>query len=60
MQQVDPSGPLSNLKKLILSGEAFNTVKDFLTKHWYIGLVAGLGLVIIIVSMFTIYINVNG
>ncbi|XP_053388042.1 disintegrin and metalloproteinase domain-containing protein 10-like [Mercenaria mercenaria] len=41
-RQVSPEGPLSNLKKLFLSGDAINAVKDFLTKHWYVGLIAGL------------------
>ena len=48
--QVDPAGPLSNLKKLFLDGELVNAVKEFLTTHWYVGLAAGLGFVIIIVS----------
>ena len=50
MFQVSPEGPLNNLKKLFLDGELVNTVKEFLTKHWYVGLAAGLGFVIIIVS----------
>ena len=48
--QVNPAGPLSNLKKLFLDGEIVNTVKEFLTKHWYVGVAAALGFVIIIVS----------
>ncbi|WAR29091.1 ADA10-like protein [Mya arenaria] len=47
-REVDPSGPLSSLKKLFLSDEGINQLKEFLTKHWYIGLGAGLGLVIVI------------
>ena len=48
--QLHPEGPLSNLKKLFLDGTLVNEVKQFLTQHWYIGLAAGLGFVIIIVS----------
>ena len=48
--QLHPEGPLSNLKKLFLDGTLVNEVKQFLTQHWYIGLAAGLGFVIMIVS----------
>ena len=42
---------MSNLKKLFLTGEGLNILKDFLTKHWYVGIGVGLGLIIVIVSI---------
>lgn len=33
--QVDPSGPLATLRKLLLSEEAFVSLRDFLMSHWY-------------------------
>ncbi|KAK3096050.1 hypothetical protein FSP39_022532 [Pinctada imbricata] len=47
-REVDPSGPLNNIRKLLLSGEVIETVKTFLTEHWYVGIAAGVGLIIIL------------
>ena len=58
--QLHPEGPLSNLKKLFLDGSLVNEVKQFLTQHWYIGLVAGLGFVIIIVSSHAVKPVISG
>ncbi|XP_060552175.1 disintegrin and metalloproteinase domain-containing protein 10-like [Ruditapes philippinarum] len=48
-RQVSPEGPLSNLKALLFSGDAINAVKDFLVKHWYIGLIFGFVFIVTIV-----------
>ncbi|XP_069140541.1 disintegrin and metalloproteinase domain-containing protein 10-like [Argopecten irradians] len=48
-RQVDPTGPLLALKKLLLDGEIFQTLKSFLTEHWYIGICAGVFLVIVLI-----------
>lgn len=50
-REVNPSGPLSDLKNLLLGGGLVNTVKEFLTKHWYVGIAAGVGLIIIMVIL---------
>lgn len=34
-REVDPSGPLATLRKLLLSEEAFVSLRDFLMSHWY-------------------------
>ncbi|KAL4216377.1 Disintegrin and metalloproteinase domain-containing protein 10 [Mactra antiquata] len=44
-RQVNPEGPLSNLKKL-LTGDAFNAVKGFIEEHWYLGIILGLAMFI--------------
>ena len=49
--QVDPEGPLSNLKKLLFSSEGLGVIKDWIVNNWYILLSALLGLVIVLVSM---------
>ena len=49
--QVNPSGPLRDLKNLLFGGGLVNTLKEFLTKHWYVGIAAGVGLIIIMVSL---------
>ncbi|XP_033757369.1 disintegrin and metalloproteinase domain-containing protein 10-like [Pecten maximus] len=48
-QEVDPTGPLLALKKLLLDGEVFQTLKTFLTQHWYIGICAAVVFVIILI-----------
>ncbi|XP_060066641.1 disintegrin and metalloproteinase domain-containing protein 10-like [Ylistrum balloti] len=48
-REVDPTGPLLALKKLLLDGEVFQTLKAFLTQHWYIGIAAGVVLVIALI-----------
>ncbi|XP_021364207.1 disintegrin and metalloproteinase domain-containing protein 10-like [Mizuhopecten yessoensis] len=48
-REVDPTGPLLALKKLLLDGEVFQTLKSFLTQHWYIGIAAGVVLIIILI-----------
>jgi hypothetical protein len=41
---------LSNIRKLLFSEEGMNTVKEFLTTHWYIGVAGGVLFIVIIVS----------
>ncbi|KAL5021008.1 hypothetical protein ScPMuIL_000163 [Solemya velum] len=48
-REVDPSGPLNNIRKLIIDGDVITTLTDYLREHWYVGLAAALGLVILTV-----------
>lgn len=50
---------MANLRKLFVSGEALNAVKEFLTDHWYVGLIAGAAFIVIIVSIIIIVNNLN-
>ena len=47
--QVDPSGPLANLKRFF-SGEGMDSFKEWLTTYWYVVLAAGLLLLVLMVS----------
>ncbi len=47
--QVDPSGPLANLKRFF-SGEGMASFKEWLTAYWYVVLAAGLLLLVLLVS----------
>lgn len=53
--QVDPTGPLSNIRKLLLSGDIINTVKKFLTEKWWVAVLGAVGLFIIMVTQFIIF-----
>lgn len=46
-REVDPTGPLSNIRKLLLSGDVINTVKTFLTEKWWVAVLGALGLFIV-------------
>lgn len=46
-REVDPTGPLSNIRKLLLSGDIINTVKQFLTEKWWVAVLGAVGLFII-------------
>lgn len=41
--QVDPTGPLSNLKHLLFSAEGMRNIKHWFTIYWYIPSVVGTG-----------------
>ncbi|XP_048750317.2 disintegrin and metalloproteinase domain-containing protein 10-like [Ostrea edulis] len=45
-REVDPTGPLSNIRKL-LSGDVINTVKEFLTEKWWAAVLIALGVFIV-------------
>jgi hypothetical protein len=49
--KVDPTGPLSNIRKLLLSGDVINTVKEFLTEKWWAAVLIALGFFIIMVRI---------
>ena len=55
--QVDPSGPLANLKRFF-SGEGMASLKEWLTTYWYVVLAAGLLLLILMVG-FSILIQLT-
>ncbi|CAB4055708.1 ADAM10 [Lepeophtheirus salmonis] len=53
-REVDPSGPLATLRKLLLSEESIETLRLFLVRHWYTVIFVGiavLGLMGIIVRI---------
>jgi disintegrin and metalloproteinase domain-containing protein 10 len=47
---VDPSGPLSTLRKLILSDESIASLRRWASDHWYGVLFIVLGFVVLLVS----------
>ena len=49
--QVDPTGPLSNIRKLLLSGDIINKVKQFLTDKWWVAVLAAVGLFVLMVRL---------
>jgi hypothetical protein len=49
-QQVDASGPLSNLR-LFFSAKGLQSMKVWLVEHWYVVLVCALGLLSVLVSI---------
>ncbi|KAF4532474.1 hypothetical protein B566_EDAN003050 [Ephemera danica] len=54
-REVDPSGPLATLRKLLLSDESLATVRRWVAHHWYALLLAALfitGLMVIIARVF--------
>lgn len=52
--QVDPSGPLATLRKLLLSEESIASLREFLMSHWYtvIFIMAGVFLLMVSGSYF--------
>nr|XP_022312257.1 disintegrin and metalloproteinase domain-containing protein 10-like [Crassostrea virginica] len=46
-REVDPTGPLSNIRKLLLSGDIINKVKQFLTDKWWVAVLAAVGLFVL-------------
>ena len=48
--QVDPSGPLANLRKLMFSPEGFQTMKQWLAQYWYIVMASIVALFLFMVS----------
>ena len=49
--QVEPSGPLANLKRFF-SGKGMDSFKEWLTTYWYVVLAAGLLLLVLMVRTF--------
>ena len=48
--QVDPSGPLATLRKLLLSDESIASFKRWVTDHWYAVLLIVFAVLFILVS----------
>ena len=49
-REVDPSGPLATLRKLLLSEESIATFKKWMQQNWYTVALAGLGVLVLLVS----------
>lgn len=49
--QVDPSGPLATLRKLLLSDESIASFKRWVTDHWYAVLLIVFAVLFILVSI---------
>ena len=48
--QVDPSGPLATLRKLLLSEKSIASLKKFLTQYWYTVIFIIVGVLILMVT----------
>jgi len=48
--QVDPSGPLATLRKLLLSDESIASFKRWVTDHWYAVLLIVFAVLFVLVS----------
>lgn len=55
--QVDPSGPLATLRKLLLSNESMASIKRWILLHWWVAVLLGLGIIMCMVSMTSLFIN---
>lgn len=49
-REVDPSGPLATLRKLLLSEESIATFKKWVQHNWYTVVLAALGVFVLLVS----------
>lgn len=49
-REVDPSGPLATLRKLLLSEESIATFKKWMQQHWYTVALAAIGVFLLLVS----------
>ncbi|XP_064595788.1 disintegrin and metalloproteinase domain-containing protein 10-like [Liolophura sinensis] len=46
-REVDPSGPLQNIRKLLFSGETIETLKQWLQAYWYAAVAVVVGFIIL-------------
>lgn len=49
-REVDPSGPLATLRKLLLSEESIASFKKWMQHHWYTVALAAIGVFLLLVS----------
>ncbi|KAG1679187.1 Disintegrin and metalloproteinase domain-containing protein 10 [Nymphon striatum] len=54
-REVDPSGPLATLRKLLLSNESMQTLKEWVIQHWWGVLFLAVGFVIFLVLVVRIF-----
>lgn len=52
-REVDPSGPLATLRKLLLSDESIAGFKRFVLKHWYAVVLILLAVIALLVRIKT-------
>jgi hypothetical protein len=50
VRQVDPTGPLANLKQLLFSAGGIRNIKQWLAVYWYVPSVVAVSLLTSIVS----------
>merc|ERR1712106_522015 len=53
-REVDPSGPLANLRKLLLSERSVATFKQFIVKYWYTVIIALFAVMALMVTIVKI------
>lgn len=51
-REVDPSGPLATLRKLLLSNESIASFKQWVLRHWYAVLLILVAVIALLVSTF--------
>jgi len=49
-REVDPSGPLATLRKLLLSEESIASFKKWMQHNWYTVALAAVGVILLLVS----------
>ncbi len=54
-REVNPSGPLATLRKILLSEESLRSVAQFLSLHWYLVLFLLMGVLVLMVSQHKIW-----
>ncbi|CAM1301158.1 Uncharacterised protein g2887 [Pycnogonum litorale] len=54
-REVDPSGPLATLRRLLLSNESMKSLKDWVIQHWWGVLLLASGFIIFLVLVVRIF-----
>lgn len=54
-REVDPSGPLATLRKLLLSEESIASFKRWVMDYWYVVTLIVIGIVALLVSKFVFF-----
>ena len=49
--QVDPSGPLATLRKILLSEESIESLRNFLVTHWYSVILMAVAVLVLMVRI---------
>ena len=49
--QVDPSGPLATLRKILLSEESIESLRNFLVTHWYSVILMAVAVLVLMVRL---------
>ncbi len=54
-REVNPSGPLATLRKILLSEESIASLGRFLVRHWYLAIFVALGVLPLMVSCIAVF-----